>query len=201
MLTSLGNFTGLEVLLEILLAISLSAAVGFRVFIPPLVLSAAAVFGHLDYPTEFDWVESPEALSVLAVAAFLEISGYYIPWFDHLLDLVSTPTAVIAGVFIAAAVTPDVNPVAQWTLALVAGGGAAGLTKGLSNILRSGSTLASGGLTNPIFSTLEWMMAFGLSVLALFLPVLTGFVVSAILMYALYKVWQLFAGRQPTEAS
>jgi hypothetical protein len=44
----------LNTFIELLLGISLSAAAGFRVFVPLLVLSVASVFGHLDLPTNFD---------------------------------------------------------------------------------------------------------------------------------------------------
>ncbi len=47
----------LHTLIEILLAISLSAASGFRVFVPLLTLSAAAVVGHIDLPTNLDGIE------------------------------------------------------------------------------------------------------------------------------------------------
>jgi hypothetical protein len=197
-LESLNHFVGMEPFLEILLAISLSVATGFRVFIPLVILSAAAVLGHLNYPTEFDWIESPQALIVLSIACLLEIGGYYIPWFDNVLDTLSTPAAVIAGTIVAASVTPDLNPIAQWTLALVAGGGTAGLTKGLTTILRGTSTATSGGLTNPIFSTIELIVAITLSVLAIVVPVLTGLLVVGILIYAILKLRQFFAKQQPT---
>jgi hypothetical protein len=198
-LDNLSHVANLETLLEILLGISLSAAVGFRVFVPLLVLSAAAVFGHLDYPASLDWAESPQALIVLAVACLLEMGGYYIPWFDHALDIVSTPAAIIAGTAVSASLIPNLDPIAQWTLALVAGGGTAGLTKGLMNIVRATSTAASGGLTNPILSTFEWITAAVLSVLAISLPVFTGLLVIGSLGFALYKIGKFFFFRRTVQ--
>lgn len=60
-------------LIEILLGVSLSAASGFRVFVPLLTLSAAAVLGHANLPTDFDWIESPQALA--NCGAFSLVSG------------------------------------------------------------------------------------------------------------------------------
>jgi hypothetical protein len=194
-LETLRHVIGLEPFLEILLAISLSVATGFRVFVPLAVLSAAAVFGHLDYPTEFDWIESSQALIVLSIACALEIGGYYIPWFDNFLDTLSTPAAVIAGTIVAASVTPDLDPIAQWTLALIAGGGTAGLTKGLTTILRGTSTATSGGLTNPILATIELVIATVLSVLAIVVPAVTGFLVIGILVFAVLKLRKFFAAQ------
>lgn len=183
----------LHTLIEIILGISLSAASGFRVFVPLLALSTAAVVGHIDLPTNFDWIESPQALAVFAVASALEIAGYYIPWFDHLLDVVATPAAILAGTVVTASLAPDMNPLVQWTLALVAGGGTAGITKGLTNLLRATSTATSGGLANPVVATLELVVAISLSVLALTLPVIAGIVVVGLLVFAISKLWQLFS--------
>ena len=182
-----------HVLIELMLAISLSAASGFRVFVPLLGLSAVSVLGHYDLPPNFDWIENPQALTLFAIASVLEVVGYSIPWFDHALDVLATPAAVIAGTVVAASVAPDMNPLVQWTLALVAGGGTAGLTKSLLNLLRGTSTAASGGLANPIFAALELVMSIVLSVLAFTVPVLAGVLVIALLGFALYKLAQLIA--------
>lgn len=192
----MDHWMTLDSLIEVMLGISLSAAVGFRVFAPLLVLSLAAVAGGVNLPTDLDWVETPQALAVFAAACLLEVGGYYIPWFDHLLDVVATPAAIVAGTLVAAAVAPEMNPLVQWTLALVAGGGTAGLTKGLMNLLRGTSTAASGGLTNPLVATLELVMAIALSVLAITLPLVAGVIVLSILGITLQRLWAWLTRRQ-----
>lgn len=186
----------MDTFISLLLGVSLSAACGFRVFVPLLVVSAAAIVGHLDLPTNVAWVGTDHALIAFAVASSLEIAGYYIPWFDHLLDTIATPLAIVAGTVVTAATAPDMSPLAQWTLAAIAGGGAAGLTKGLLNLLRLGSTATSGGLTNPILSTIELLASIGLSVLAIALPAVAGIIVMAVLPFTGYKLWRfLFKGQ------
>ena len=190
-----------DTLIEVMLAISLSTAAGFRVFVPLLALSAAAVIGHLDLPADLDWAETPQALAVFAVACLLEVSGYYIPWFDHFLDIFATPAAILSGTIVAASVAPEMNPLVQWTLALVAGGGTAGLTKGLMNLLRGASTAASGGLTNPILATIELVIAIVLSVLAVTAPLIGGIVVLGVLGVAIQRVWTFVARRRTLQHS
>ena len=197
----MADYLNLDTLIAIMLAISLSAAAGFRVFVPLLVLSGAAVIGHVDLPANFDWIETQPALILFAAACLLEIGGYYIPWVDHLLDLVSTPAAIIAGTVMTASLAPEMNPLVQWTLALAAGGGTAGMTKGLMNIFRATSTATSGGLTNPIFSTFELIAAAGLSVLAVTIPLVAGLAVVLILTIAIRQLWRLVARFQPQEAT
>jgi len=189
----LSDIINLDILVELLLGIALSTAAGFRVFVPLLVLSAAAVVGHLDLPTDFDWIETPQAFMVFGAACLLEIAGYYIPWFDHLLDLIATPAAIVAGTVLTASVSPQMNPIIQWTLAVVAGGGTAGLTKGVMNLLRVGSSATSGGLTNPIVATLELALAAVLSVLAITVPLIAGILVIGILVFALLKISKFFS--------
>ncbi|MEH1832754.1 MAG: DUF4126 domain-containing protein [Nostoc sp.] len=87
----------------------------------------------------------------------------------------------------------------QWTLALIAGGGTAGLTKGLMNTLRISSTGISGGLTNPVVSTIELLMAIGLSVLALALPVVAGMSVIGFLIIAIQRIWNFFFNKPSSQ--
>lgn len=194
-------FLNLDTLIELMLAISLSSAAGFRVFVPLLVLSAAAVLGHVDLPTQFDWIETPQALGLFAIAAILEILGYAIPWFDHALDLVATPAAILAGTVMTASLAPEMDPLVKWTLALVAGGGTAGLTKAVMNLLRGTSTAATGGLANPIFSALELLLAVTLSVLAVTIPVVGGVVVIGIFGVFISKLWRWFEGYKSRRAA
>jgi hypothetical protein len=193
------NLINLDTLISLMLGISLSAACGFRVFVPLLVMSAASVLGHIDLPSNFDWIESDQALLLFAAASVLEVAGYYIPWFDHILDVLSTPAAIIAGTIVTASTAPDtMNPLIQWTTALVAGGGAAGLTKGMSNILRVISTMISGGLTNPVIATIELGLAILLAVLAVSVPAVALMLVIGLWLFAVGRVRRFFRRDMPT---
>jgi hypothetical protein len=183
----------LDTFISLMLGISLSAACGFRVFVPLLVMSAAAVIGHVDLPTEFDWIETNHALILFAAASVLEVGGYYIPWLDHALDVLSTPAAILAGTLVTAATAPDMNPLVQWTTALLAGGGAAGLTKGMSNIMRVISTAISGGLTNPVIATIELVAAIVLALLAVTVPLVAIVIVIGLWVFAIQRIRRFFA--------
>lgn len=188
-----GEFFNLENVISLMLGVSLSAACGFRVFVPLLVMSAAAVIGHIDLPAQFDWIESSHALILFAMASVLEVGAYYIPWLDHALDLVSTPAAILAGTLVTAATAPDMNPLVQWTTALLVGGGAAGLTKGMSNIMRVISTLITGGLTNPVIATIELTAAIVLSLLAITAPIVAIVLVFGIWLGVAQRIQRLLA--------
>ena len=86
-----------EIALSVMVGVGLSAACGFRVFIPPLVLCIAGKAGHVTFGQEFAWMDSNVALAAFGLAALLEVGAYYIPWLDNALDTVAAPAAVVAG--------------------------------------------------------------------------------------------------------
>lgn len=107
--------------------------------------------------------------------------------------MVATPLAAAAGAFAtAAAIPPEMSPLVQWTVAVIAGGGSAGLIKGLTTVSRGVSTATTGGITNPILATLELVAAMVLSVLAVTLPAIAGLVVIGLLIFAIFKVRQIW---------
>ncbi len=182
----------LDVAVSIALGIGLAAAVGFRVFLPLLVMSIAAYTGHLTLGESFAWLATPTALAMLGVATVAEILAYYIPGVDNLLDTIATPTALVAGTVAAAAVMADVPPMIRWTTAIIAGGGAAGLTQGVTSLLRFKSTAFTGGLGNSVVATGELGGALLVSVLALFLPLLALALVVLFCVVAVRFVRRLF---------
>jgi hypothetical protein len=106
----LSRMTGTDTAVSIALGIGLAAAVGFRVFVPLLVASIAAYTGHLHLDENFAWLGSLTAMTMLGVAALVEILAYYIPAVDNLLDTITGPLAMIAGTVVSAAVITDLPP-------------------------------------------------------------------------------------------
>jgi hypothetical protein len=159
-----------DLALSIVLDVALAAATGFRVFLPMLVVSGAAYTGHLHLDDSFAWLGTRSALMMLSVAALAEVVAYYIPFIDNLLDVLATPAAFIAGTIVSAAVMTDMPPMVKWTAAVVAGGGLAGVTQGVTGIIRAHSTALTGGLGNSVIATAELGGAVLISFLALAAP-------------------------------
>ena len=80
----------------------------------------------------------------------------------------------------------DMSPVMKWSLALIAGGGAAGIVHASMALLRGGSTATTGGLGNPLISTVELGGAGHLH-LSLLVPSL--FLVAVLILRGLACVW------------
>ncbi|MDO5673435.1 MAG: DUF4126 domain-containing protein [bacterium] len=165
--------------LSLLLGIGLSAACGFRVFVPLLVMSLASLDGHLTLAPGFEWIATPEACGVFAVATVCEVLSYYIPWWDNLMDSLSSPAAVAAGTITTASVLTDTSPFLQWTLAVIAGGGAAGMVQAGTVLVRGASSFTTAGLANPVLSTVELGAATITSILSLLAPLVA---VSAVVL-------------------
>ena len=163
--------SNLDLGMSMALGIGLAAATGFRLFLPLLVLSIAAWTGHVNLNENFAWLGTPAAVIMLGTAAIAEIAAFYIPGVDNLLDTLATPGAVAAGTIASAAVMTDVPPMLKWTAAIIAGGGVAGVTQGLTAMLRAKSTVFTGGVGNSAVATAELGGATLISILALAAPV------------------------------
>lgn len=185
-----------ESLIGIALGIGLAAATGFRIFAPLLIAGLAARFGYLPLGDDFQWLASATALFTLGTAAVFETLAYYIPGIDHLLDVVASPATLAAGAVASAAVMVDVPPAVMWPVAIIAGGGVAGLTKGSTALLRTQSGVMTGGLANPVVSTVETAGATGIALFAILLPVVTLVVLAALLYWAARKARRVLFARR-----
>lgn len=162
----------MEFILSLLIGISLSATSGFRVFVPLLVLSFATMVGWVELSPAFDWVGTYPALAALLVATLLELAAYLFPFVDNLLGAVAVPISVLAGTLITASLIIDLHPMIAWTLAIIAGGGAALGGSALSNAVHAGSTATTGGSANPAVSLVESIFTVAVSFMAVLVPVI-----------------------------
>lgn len=173
-------------IMALLIGIGLAAAAGLRVFLPLFGLSLAALWGDFSLSTEMQWLARPEVAVALGAATLVEIGSYYFPLVDHLLDAVAAPCAVIAGTLATAALlTGFEDPAVKWALALITGGGMAGIVQAGSMVARATSTATTGGFGNPVVSTGEWLGSLLLTVLAILAPLL------GLLLLVAVTVWLL----------
>ena len=178
----------MEIILALCLGVTLSAASGFRLFLPPLALSLTALYGDLELSSGFQWVGTYPTAIALGIATVVEIVAYYVPVVDNLLDAIEIPTAVAIGTLLTAANFGDVNPLVQWSVAAIAGGGSAGLIEIFTAMTRIGSTGMTGGTGNFLVATTEALSSGVLSILALTLPLLAIALVIGLLILAIVKL-------------
>ncbi|MBM4314115.1 MAG: DUF4126 domain-containing protein [Deltaproteobacteria bacterium] len=186
----------METIVGIAVGIGLSAACGFRVFAPLLIMNLATLSGQFHLSPEFAWIGTSYATLAFTTATIAEIIGYYVTWFDHVLDIIATPAAVIAGTIVTASVMTDISPFLKWTLALIAGGGIAGLVQGTTVALRAKSSASTGGALNPVVSTLELTGSIITSLLAILVPILSVMLIGLLCFFIFCKVGRLIFGKK-----
>jgi hypothetical protein len=161
----------MEILFCLVCGVFLSAACGFRIFIPFLLVNMASHAGFIDLPPGFEWIGTAETWSFFTTATVIEIIGSFIPLVDSGLKLLATPVAIVAGIIIMASfvteMSPHVNPLLRWTLTLTVGGVVAGSTHIFSSSTRVASTATTGWLANPLISTIEPIASIASSVLGI----------------------------------
>ena len=166
----------METILGLCIGIGLSAACGFRVFVPLLIMSIAALMGWFEPMTGFEWLVMPAVCLALAIATICEIAAYYIPWVDNAIDTIATPAVMLAGTLTTmAASSGEMSQFAAWAAAIIVGGGTAGAVQ-MSSVAARGLSTATTG---------EWIGAILLSILSLLLPVLAALFVVVFVILAI----------------
>lgn len=178
-----------EVLISIFLGIGLAAAVGFRVFLPLLILSLAGYCDVISLNESWQWIGSITAVITLGVATLIEIFGYYIPWFDNILDTIALPLATLAGTAVMVATITNLDPVITWALAIIAGGGTAAVIKGNASAARLTSSTTTAGFANPILTTVETGISTLMSILSIFVPII-AFILVLVLFFIIFRFYK-----------
>jgi hypothetical protein len=182
-------------MLAALTGLGLSAAAGLNAYIPLLLVGLLARFTEvIVLPEPYRWIQSGWALGVVAVLLAAELVLDKVAVVDHVNDAVQTlvrPT--VGGVIFAAtsaAEQADASPWMQqhqWVAVLlgVVVAGAVHPTKATARPLVNATTV---GTATPAVSAAEDATSLGLSLVAVFLPVLVVLVVLLLAWAALVLV-------------
>ena len=176
---------------SILLGIGLAASVGFRIFVPLFALSIASYYNVIPLNDNWEWISGIPALITLGIATVIEIIAYLIPWLDNMLDTIAVPLAAVAGTAVMLSTAADLEPLVTWSLAIIAGGGTATVIKTSTSTTRLASTATTGGVANPVVSTVETGSSIVMAVLAFVAPVL-AIVIVVIVLWLMFKVFKWF---------
>ncbi|HMS62701.1 MAG TPA: DUF4126 domain-containing protein [Solirubrobacteraceae bacterium] len=159
-------------------ALGLATAAGLNAWIP---LLATGLLARWTDVIELDgtWasLEDTAVLFALGAVAALDFVGDKVPGIDHALHAAGTVIAPATGVVAALASSSalDVSPAVMTVIGLVA----AETSHGTRMAIRPFSTATTGGAGNPVVSLIEDVVSFGLSFVAILLPVLAALVVVA----------------------
>ena len=179
-------------MMDILSAFGLSASAGLNAYIPLLIVALAARFDVIQLDGPYAHVESWWAIGVLAFLLLVEMLADKVPVADHVNDLISTFIRPAAGALLFAANTGTVSQMHP-VLALVLGLFTAGAVHGAKASARPMITASTGGIGNPIVSTLEDVVAVITSIVAILAPLLLFITFVA---FALMMAWWMMRRRR-----
>ncbi|MGE9808158.1 MULTISPECIES: DUF4126 domain-containing protein [unclassified Janibacter] len=176
-----------------LTGVGLSAAAGLNAYIPFLIVALIARFTDvITLPSSFAWIESGWAIGVGAVLLLAEVVLDKVPAVDTVNDAVQTfirPS--MGGLIFAATTAAESLDQSTWMQQNQWAGILLGIV--VSGLVHSGKMAARPvvnattlGVGAPVVSTVEDGASIGLSVIAIFLPLL---VIIAIVILLLAFIW------------
>ena len=172
-------------------AFGLSGSAGLNAYIPLLLVALAARFPMSDplvkLTPPFDLLGSSWAIGLIAVLLVVEIVADKIPAVDSVNDAIQTFIRPAAGAILfagSANVITDIHPI----LALGSGLLVAGGVHATKTAARPVVTVTTGGVGNPVVSTLEDIVAFVVSLLAILLPIIAALLLLTFLFVVIYFV-------------
>jgi hypothetical protein len=167
---------------ELLTGLGLALPAGLNAYIPLLAVAIADRYtGLIQLNAPYDTLSSPIVMIVLAVLLTIEVLADKIPVVDHINDLIQSAIRPAAGAVLLMASTDavqSINPIVAMLLGLIVAGG----VHTAKTSFRPLVTASTGGLGNPVVSTVEDGAAIGLSVVALIAPIAIGFVLALLLV-------------------
>lgn len=190
-------------MLAALTGLGLSTAAGLNAYIPLLVVGLAAnLTDAVKLPGDYAWLSNGWVLAIIAVLLTAEFVLDKVPIVDHVNDMIQTAVRPAAGgvVFTATQAASQLDhsswmtqhPWASWTLGI----GVALVIHLLKSTARPVVNATTAGVGAPVVSTAEDAGSLGLSLLAVFFPVL---VIAALVLLAL-PLWWLIRRRRARRA-
>ena len=173
---------------SVISAFGLSAASGLNAYIPLLIVGLTARFTDwITLEAPFDLLSNEWVLGALVVLLGIEFFADKIPVVDHANDAIQTFVRPAAGAILFASeaqVITSIHPIVAMILGLLVAFGVHA-TKATARPL---VTVATGGVGNPVVSTVEDVASIGITITAILAPIILLFAF-ALLLYVAYRLW------------
>ena len=165
----------------------LSASAGLNAYIPLLVVALLARFTDLvKLGSPYDALTNEWIIILLIALSVVEFFADKVPLVNHVNDLIQSFVRPVAGAILFAAsadVITDIHPVLALAAGLLIAGGVHAAKAGA---LRPAVTTTTGGLGNVAISTLEDVIATGLSIISVILPILVGILMLPVIVIIIW---------------
>ncbi|GAA2658316.1 MULTISPECIES: DUF4126 domain-containing protein [Nonomuraea] len=182
-------------MLAALTGLGLSTAAGLNAYIPLLVVGVLAnLTDAVKLPDGYGWLSNWGVLAIIAVLLLAEFVLDKVPVVDSVNDAIQTAVRPASGgvVFSATAAAAEIdsstwmteNPWAGWLIGIVT----ALAVHVLKSTARPVVNATTGGLGAPVVSTVEDAGSLGVSLVAIFLPVLVLVLLAALAVFAWWAI-------------
>lgn len=183
-----------------LTGLGLSTAAGLNAYIPLLVVGVLANFTDaVKLPDGYAWLSNWGVLAIIAVLLVAEMVLDKVPVVDSVNDAIQTAVRPASGgvVFSATSAAAELesstwmtaNPWASWLLGIVVALAVHALKSASRPVINAGTA----GVGAPVASTVEDAGSLGMSLIAVFMPLL---VIVALALLALAAWWALRKARR-----
>lgn len=177
--------------MDIFSAFGLSASAGLNAYIPLLVVGLIARFTDwIKLSPPWDSLTNGWVLLVLFVLFLVETLADKIPAVNHVNDIIQTVIRPVAGAIVFAASAHALTDIAP-ALAIICGLFVSGAVHGAKALaIRPAVTVTTGGVANPVVSTVEDILAFVLSIVAVLIPVVLGALICVVTAWLIWLIWR-----------
>jgi Domain of unknown function (DUF4126) len=180
-------------MLAALTGLGLSTAAGLNAYIPLLVVGLLSNFtDQIRLPHEFAWLSNGWVLGIIGVLLLAEVVLDKVPVVDSVNDMIQTVVRPASGGVVFSATDAAArldgstwmsrNPWLSWVLGI----GIALVVHLMKSAARPVVNASTAGVGAPVISTVEDAGSLGMSLIAIFLPVL---VIVAVAVLALFAWW------------
>ncbi|MDO5048376.1 MAG: DUF4126 domain-containing protein [Actinomycetaceae bacterium] len=163
--------------MDLISALGLSSASGLNAYIPLVILGALDRWTDvINLPAGWDWLSSTPALIILAVLLIIEVVADKIPALDSMNDVIQTLIRPASGGIVFSSglgqeQVVDGSAGFPWGTFIV-GVVIALVIHLLKSLSRPAANVSTAGIAAPALSTGEDVLAIGLSLFSIYLPIL-----------------------------
>jgi hypothetical protein len=178
----------------VLAAFGLSGAAGLNAWLPLFAGALAARLDFVDLAAPFDDLASTGGLVVLGLLTVADFVGDKIPVVDSALHAVGLAVAPVSGAVLFTGQTGTETELPT-LLAILLGGGTAGIVHTIRAAVRPVSTAGTAGLGNPVLSLGEDLGSLVLVVAAFVVPIV-AVILLLLIVAPLVRWWLRRRGRR-----
>lgn len=181
---------------EFITGLGLSTSAGLNTYVPLIILNLAGRAGLLEMEGQTaNTLTSTPALVVMILLLLVEVVADKIPVVDSTNDVISTAIRPVVGALLMnTSISGLENADAEWLtlLSLLSGGFSAGGVHAVKATARPVVTASTGGVGNPVVSTIEDISSVMMALIAIALPFIVLFFMMSFVVIIFWWIWETY---------